>query len=59
MVARGEQSDENRIRVLAVGLTSIRQDLTAPYPSGSRRGWAKVKAPNWHEKKRERFRRRP
>jgi hypothetical protein len=35
----------------------VLKDRTAPYRSGSRRGWSKLKAPDWHEKHRERFRR--
>jgi len=35
----------------------VLKDRTAPYRSGSRRGWSKVKPPDWHEKHRERFRR--
>ena len=31
------------------------KDRRSPYRSGSRKGWAKVKAPDWHEEHRERF----
>ena len=35
----------------------VLKDRRSPSRSGSRRGWAKVKAPDWNEKHRERFRR--
>jgi ATP-dependent DNA ligase len=45
-------------RVLSGELEGVvLKDRQAPYRSGSRRGWAKVKAPDWNEKHRERFRR--
>lgn len=30
----------------------VLKDRTAPYRSGSRRGWSKLKAPDWHAKHR-------
>ena len=31
------------------------KDRWSSYRSGSRTGWVKVKAPDWHERRRERF----
>ena len=61
--------DRGRVRYVAVSdddaLAAFRRtcelegivlkDRTAPYRSGSRKGWSKLKAPDWHEKHRERF----
>lgn len=33
----------------------VLKDRDAPYRSGSRQGWSKLKAPDWHERHRRRF----